>query len=795
MKFKVLLNYIYASTANSPQNPLSNTIHQIDQEIVTEHVTRMNFILRKADFEGLLEADGAAFDPDSLRIYDETEMTYYHITDDFEIQIDPTAGIAEILLWLRPPKSVELHSKVDQLANDIQTMRSTFESQIKEILTVQKKFADDLLRLTANSVQLTQHSSQISNKSPLPAIALNIPLGKNDSKYSGIRSEGDALLSSQNLNLQTVKSSITTFSEDALGLPTLQKKGSYVDSSKLPQAGSIDMAVLYSEPLVKRVENEIKTLGDPVDYEEECNTLLEILKAKNKRIDLIFQIATKDRLVDVLAKAPPILHIICHGELNQKTGKYYLCFESENGELLEFNSDTLVSIIEKIEISPIKLVFVNACHSEEVAKVFLQAGVPCVIAIQSELRIADNVAKKFSEKFYSHIFDGTPVKPAFDLAKFAAAAANDIHTCCCAHIHKPKCPWYNTLVKTHSYRHAHQYHIPTCTKCPKKNKHIHTSMCEWALGFSYDYKLDPDEAPDYVKSDEIWTCCCSPELPHDESLKFKIFNPSGNADSLVFFANREAGTVTNRNPYSVIEQKFSVKRIRGRNKEMHQLYENLTSKDIKYVQLNGSEGVGKTSLVKQLANYLYERGHFRDRIAIIMMEKTPSISHFKSDLYKEVGAYDFKSFCESIKLSKNLFILEKCDMLLENHKKEFTDTLRQITEAAKYTKFIIIKNEFERLQLDETPVMMRDLAPIDAANILISLSYIHLEICHRNPLILAQRQLFQKVRLTPQKIWCISERLKNERLDYIEFEMISRQESNYKTKTEENEEAISKTLE
>ena len=307
---------------------------------------------------------------------------------------------------------------------------------------------------------------------------------------------------------------------------------------------------------------------------------------------------------------------------------------------------------------------------------------------------------------------------------------------------------------------AHQLHVPLCTDCKKRNKHIHRSKCPWAEGFLLDFEVNCTSCPDLAPN-EIYTCCCSPELPHDESLKFKNICTT-DAEKMILFPQKEPGKVVNKNPYSVIEQKFPVKRIYGRNRELFQMYDYIIKQDQKFVQLNGSEGVGKTSLVKQLANYLYERGHFRDKVSIIMMEKTPSLSHFLADLYKEIpGSYDFKSFCESIKLSKMLFILEKCDLLLENHKDEFIDHLRQISHSAKHVKFIIVKNKKERLHLDESEVLIEDLAPLDAAKILLATAFDYLLLDDRRADVLAKRRLFTEIKFTPQRIWCISERLKH----------------------------------
>lgn len=87
------------------------------------------------------------------------------------------------------------------------------------------------------------------------------------------------------------------------------------------------------------------------------------------------------------------------------------------------------------------MTFINACHSEEVAKVFVEAGVECVIAVQSELKIDDYIAQKFSEQFYWQLFEGKTILEAFNNAK-AGVSGKDVHTCCCAHSHTDDCKWY-----------------------------------------------------------------------------------------------------------------------------------------------------------------------------------------------------------------------------------------------------------------------------------------------------------------------------------------------------------------
>ncbi len=111
----------------------------------------------------------------------------------------------------------------------------------------------------------------------------------------------------------------------------------------------IDIALMYSEPLVISDPGGLISLGDPVDYEEECNKLLEILNRKEKRIEAYFEIATIENLLNVLSLSPKILHIICHGEINKEKDKFYLCFV-ENSELRELYISDLKEKISEMDL-------------------------------------------------------------------------------------------------------------------------------------------------------------------------------------------------------------------------------------------------------------------------------------------------------------------------------------------------------------------------------------------------------------------------------------------------------------
>jgi len=118
-----------------------------------------------------------------------------------------------------------------------------------------------------------------------------------------------------------------------------------------------------------------------------------------------------------------VLHILCHGKVNSRTGA--LIFEREDGEQKEVTTETLQSFITE-HASRIHLVVVNACRGAvaptddpfgSVANALLRGGVSAVVAMQFDFY--DTVAAEFSSKLYSCLADGDPIDLALTQARHA----------------------------------------------------------------------------------------------------------------------------------------------------------------------------------------------------------------------------------------------------------------------------------------------------------------------------------------------------------------------------------------
>ena len=426
-----------------------------------------NNILDAALLIKIMEAEGIEFEPDSLRIRTESQgnIVFAHLPLDFSFELDPEAEEPLCLLLKQIKKPT------------LQPM-PLYEGKLNTIL----ESIEGLKGVISNIYEAGPESN-------LPRI--------------------NSLVRSTSLKSVFVD-------PENMG---------FMQSTEFER---IDLLILFSNPLVTKTK---VALCDPVDFEGEIVQLKRILKNLGKQIVIKVDVATKANLRNYLSPPPRIIHFICHGGFSQKKQQFYLAFENEKLEQEECDTKQLRELIEEVEKpkGKLELVFVNACHSEEVGKVFIDSGVENVIAVQSDLQIRDSVAQVFSELFYERLFSGMGIKHSFDYAMTNVknrCEKKDIFSCCCAHKHDPNCEWWESRQNNENQRYAHERHLPTCM-CPRAKEHIH-KKCKWANKFEIDFPgisqdeklLEEMNSKRNLGKDEIFVCCCHPELPHDETQKF-----------------------------------------------------------------------------------------------------------------------------------------------------------------------------------------------------------------------------------------------------------------------------------
>ncbi|KAL4481100.1 hypothetical protein ABPG72_015055 [Tetrahymena utriculariae] len=475
-----------------------------------------------------------------------------------------------------------------------------------------------------------------------------------------------------------------------------------------------DMTIMYSEPIVKLQFQAMQQMGaqqqylpaaDPVDYEQEIQKLNEFLQETNKQIKLDIVVASLDNLEKAFNRNTQILHIMCHGDYSDKEQQYYLAFEDEESKLDAITSKRFSEFLKQKNCN-VKLVFFNACHSEEVGKIFYEAGIPFVIAVQSDLKIEDKAALTFSSSFYMNIFSGRSVLESFESAKISLQAKQyeGCFTCCCAHSHDQNCLWFEEAMNN-GFDKAHEQHLPQpkC-KCPNSKKMIHEYTCEWANDFLKKYK---DNYEDYYEeviqtNQPLFVCCChGSETPHDESLKFRLIKREDQEDQKIMSELPEGSIIEKSNldfNHPIFQDQS---KIFGRNMEIFKIYKafmNNTKIKFRFVALHGDLGTGKTAVAKKVARHLKERGHVVEIIFEDFERMKTKITKFEQKM--RLGYHTKEVAFSHLKDKKVLFILDNCDDLIKNNRFKFETTINELAQNTT-AKFLIISHEKFDLKLGQ----------------------------------------------------------------------------------------------
>ena len=243
----------------------------------------------------------------------------------------------------------------------------------------------------------------------------------------------------------------------------------------------------------------------------------------------------------------------------------------------------------------IDLIFLNACHSEGIALKFLELGIKCAVVVQEQVEIHNKISKEFSLEFYSNLMNERTIRQAFDDA-VESIKLNNInmpHSCCCHHKHKKDCKW-DKMYKQKGRQLHDEYHVPFC-KCPRRHQRIHKMNCKYLQSFEneFDCIIEEQENTFNTNYDESApVCCCSPEIHHDETMKFKLISrqdlgleselsSSGlNYKDVVVFPNLKPGTIHQLNKNAFTEHAYNLQYMTiGQNSVLYKMYDCLTRKE------------------------------------------------------------------------------------------------------------------------------------------------------------------------------------------------------------------------
>lgn len=153
--------------------------------------------------------------------------------------------------------------------------------------------------------------------------------------------------------------------------------------------------------------------------DEEIRLIEDMIRRSKYRDMLAIQSAWAVRPDDLIQlfneRQPQIVHFSGHG-----SGKEGICLVDKNGEVGLVTTLALKRLFTNFK-GNIRLIFLNACYSQEQAKALVEV-IDCVIGMNDS--VSDEAAMIFAGSFYRALAFGLSVQNAFDQGLTALAVAN-----------------------------------------------------------------------------------------------------------------------------------------------------------------------------------------------------------------------------------------------------------------------------------------------------------------------------------------------------------------------------------
>ncbi|CAD8123707.1 unnamed protein product [Paramecium sonneborni] len=343
-----------------------------------------------------------------------------------------------------------------------------------------------------------------------------------------------------------------------------------------PQYPQIDIAILYSHPLVNQNDKRIT----PVQFHEDIQNFKQKISELNKKVTYLITQANKVNLYWVLKYNPKIIHIISHGEHVSNKQCQYLQFEKNCMDDQVFTQD-----LERImKNSKKSLVFLACCFAGEIAKNIKEHAT--TIAIDKELKMLDDAGIYYFQHLYQELLSNSTLQQSHEKAKefVKKKLGAEDQQCCCSHSHRKACQdtflqnglCFFCLTKTDDCcRKSNQFqdklsHVwgeDLNEKCKSLQKQILKK-----LKFEGENKLQNEQLEkefleklnNFAQNGILRVCCCElaekhkdeliSEIQHMESEKFQIFQSKPNQSKI--FENVEEGQMTEINNINWEEQYF-----------------------------------------------------------------------------------------------------------------------------------------------------------------------------------------------------------------------------------------------
>lgn len=469
-------------------------------------------------------------------------------------------------------------------------------------------------------------------------------------------------------------------------------------TNKFEQSYSeLDIAMLGSAPLV---HNDSPIEYCSLDFEVERRKLLEKLMLEGIKADVRFEVATLNNLAEILESKPKIIYLSCQGYYRTSpTNEFVLAFEQSIEDPQEMSK---IGCLEEVDAEKLKIVLDNApqyfqvviikgAYSQEMAKVLIKAGFPCIIAVHQfpdhPTMTETQTAHNFIAEFCINLLSGKSINESF---KLLSEIYNDgEHSCCCAHEHLDNCPWLEKLNLSLIYEN-HKFHMLKCSCGLPMQEHKNT--CQTADNFFLD--LYPNSLYSSFHGDTLLVCCCKNNygnvgLRHEGFKYVKFCSDESILDTILFDSHEKIELNVISDLPASWKPPYSVSFTDARRKEIHELLGLLNNN--RSVNLYGESGMGKTMMLKRAGYYAYERKLFSDGVVYFDFTKRDIVFLYRT-ISKTLNLPVFDHYTElfSVLNEKDvLLIMDNIDELISEKKKNFYETYENMIKSTTKPKFII----------------------------------------------------------------------------------------------------------
>ncbi|CAK68073.1 unnamed protein product (macronuclear) [Paramecium tetraurelia] len=478
-----------------------------------------------------------------------------------------------------------------------------------------------------------------------------------------------------------------------------------------PQYPEIDIAILYSHPLVNQNQKRV----NPVQYYDDISNFKKRISALNKKVTYLITQATKENLRWVLKYNPKIIHIIAHGENDTNQLNQYLQFENNCTDDFVYRED--LQLIMKD--SKKSLVFLACCYAGEIAKNIQQYAT--TIAVDKELKMLDDAGILYFSSLYENLLEKKTLQESHEEAKkkVEVELGEKNYQCCHSHSHRQTCK--DVFGKTNDLCFGDK----TQCECKKKSANLIKDrlshlwgpdpkdqckeVCEVILQQIKDQsqrELVKMKLDEFAEDGVLRVCCCELAeklmddsftfIQHTESEKFQIFSQSSSQSQI--FNQVEDGNLIELNQLSWEEQYFIAWK-RDAKTIFHKLSEIFYTNKRQILKICAGHSKGEMHVVKfahQVSKYFkfrklkfYKRNEIDD--IQIIQDPIENIQQLLKRSYEARMSYIFIIH----KINKELFLKSK-------------DQLAQLNQ--KGTVILISNSELIELELDSNyyKIMLKD---------------------------------------------------------------------------------------